>query len=180
MSAPSEPDFGRAPVRSGADERKATGGDWIIPALAAAFAAYYMWSIRDLVWEAKIAAVFVAVVLYTLIAIFAVKTILGLNAHRLRVDFTPLWETPELFRNRALLFGLAVVSVAVLPWLGFTISTFGFLLAAFLWLEHMPMRTAFITAASLALSGYVLFIAILRTAFPMGPFELAMHALFGI
>ena len=157
-----------------------TGGDWIIPGLAAAFATYYLISISDLVWEAKIAAVFVAVVLYTLCGIFLVRTVLGLRNGSLRIDFSPLWEDWGLFRQRALLFGLAAFSVALLPWIGFTLSTFGFLLATFLLLAKMALRPALITAGALALGGYVLFIAILRTAFPMGPFELAMRALFGI
>lgn len=166
--------------RGGADRREATGADWVIPILAVAFTTYYLISIEDLVWEAKIAAVFVSVVLYGLIAIFALKTLLGLRHGRLRIDFTPLWENGPLFRIRALLFGLAVLSVAALPWAGFTLSTFGFLFAAFLWLERMSLRMALITAGALALSGYVLFIAILRTPFPLGPFELAVRALTGL
>jgi len=175
-----QPVFNQEPDRGDADRRAPTGADWIIPAVAAAFATYYLISIEDLVWEAKIAAVFVAVVLYALIGIFVLKTSLGLQRGLLRIDFTQLWETPALFGQRALLFGLAVLSVAVLPWAGFTLSTFGFLLAAFLWLDRMPMKTALITAGALALAGYILFIAILRTPFPAGPFELAVRALTGI
>jgi hypothetical protein len=162
------------------DARIETGGDWVIPVIAFAFATYYLYSITDLVWEAKIAAVFVAGMLYLLIGIFALKTVFGLRRGTLKIDFSTLWENGPLFRERALLFGLAVLSVALLPWAGFTLSTFGFLLAAFLWLEKMPLKTALITAGSLSLAGYILFIAILRTAFPAGPFELAVHALTGI
>jgi hypothetical protein len=177
-----QPDFSEQsdPALRGQTTREPTGGDWIIPALALAFATYYLLSIKDLVWEAKIAAVFVAVMLYLLIGIFALKTVLGLKRGSLNIDFSPLWENWPLFRIRALLFGLATASVALLPWLGFTISTFLFLLAAFLWLERMPAKLAVITAGSLALAGYILFIAILRTAFPFGPFELAVRALTGI
>jgi hypothetical protein len=162
------------------DTQTETGGDWVIPVIALSFATYYLYSITDLVWEAKIAAVFVAGMLYLLIGIFALKTVFGLRRGKLRIGFRSLWENGPLFRERALLFGLAVLSVALLPWAGFTLSTFGFLLASFLWLEKMPLKTALITAGSLSLAGYILFIAILRTAFPAGPFELAVHALTGI
>jgi hypothetical protein len=168
------------PAPRGQDRREPTGGDWVIPALGLAFTTYYLWSIKDLVWEAKVAAVFVAVMLYLLIGIFALKTLFGLKRGSLVIDFSPLWENWPLFRIRALLFGLAALSVILIPWLGFTLSTFGFLLATFMWLEKMPAKTAVITAGLLALSGYILFIAILRTAFPMGPFELAVRALTGI
>lgn len=168
------------PAMRGQDRREPTGGDWVIPALGAVFATYYLWSIKDLVWEAKIAAVFVAVMLYLLVGIFALKTVFGLKRGSLVIDFSTLWENWPLFRIRGLLFGLAVLSVVLLPWLGFTLSTFGFLLASFMWLEKMPAKMAVITAGALAISGYILFIAILRTAFPMGPFELAVRALTGI
>jgi hypothetical protein len=168
------------PAMRGQDGPEPTGGDWVIPALGVAFATYYLWSIKDLVWEAKIAAVFVAIMLYLLIGIFALKTVLGVKRKSLVIDFSPRWENWPLFRVRALLFGLAALSVILIPWLGFTLSTFGFLLASFMWLEKMPAKTALITAGALAISGYILFIAILRTAFPMGPFEHAVRALTGI
>jgi hypothetical protein len=160
--------------------RETTGADWIIPALALAFATYYLISIRNLVWEAKIAAVFVAVLLYLLIGLFALRTLIGLKRRSLAIDFSPLWENAQLFRTRTLLFGLSALSVAVLPWAGFTLSTFGFLLATFLCLEKMPLKTALITSGALAVAGYVLFIVALRASFPPGPFELAVRALTGI
>lgn len=177
-----QPDFSEQsdPATRGQTTREPTGGDWVIPVLGLAFATYYIISIKDLVWEAKIAAVFVAVMLYLLIGIFALKTFLGLKRGNLTIDFSPLWDNWPLFRLRALLFGLATASVALLPWFGFTLSTFLFLLSSFLWLEKMPAKTAVITAGALALAGYILFIAILRTAFPLGPFELAVRALTGI
>lgn len=160
--------------------RQGTGADWIIPTLAAAFAAYYLWSISNLVWEAKMAAVFVAVVLFVLIGIFFAKSLFGLARHTSRFELRSLYDNWPLFRVRALLFGLTILSVALLPWIGFTISTFGFLLASFLWLARMSVKMAVITALSLALFAYGLFIAILDTAFPPGPFEWLMNTLFGL
>jgi len=179
MSGAPEPVPPHATERE-ADKRQPTGADWIIPAIGLAFATYYLLSIRNLVWEAKIAAVFVAVVLYALIGVYVLVTVVGLKRGSLRIDFSPLWGNLALFRIRALLFGLAALSVLALPWAGFTLGTFGFLLVSFLWLEKMPWKLAVITSGALAIAGYVLFIVALRTAFPPGPFELAMRALTGI
>lgn len=165
------------------DERKpsvATGADWIIPGLGAAFATYYLYSIRDLEWEAKVSGVFCAVVLFLLIAIFALRTGIGLLRGTHYVEWRSLWESRSLATIRGLLFGLTVLSVAIIPWAGFTISTFLFLFFAFLWLQRMSVRNAAITAAALALGGYLLFILILRTAFPTGPFERLVAALTGL
>lgn len=165
------------------DERKApvaTGADWIIPGLGAAFATYYLYSIRDLDWEAKVSGVFCAVVLFLLIAIFALRTAIGLLRGTHYVEWRSLWESRSLATIRGMLFGLTVLSVAIIPWAGFTVSTFLFLFFAFLWLQRMSVKNAAMTAAALALGGYILFILILRTAFPTGPFERLVAALTGL
>ncbi|MDR6951668.1 hypothetical protein J2X65_001017 [Ancylobacter sp. 3268] len=158
----------------------ATGADWIIPILGAAFATYYLISIKDLDWEAKVSGVFCAVVLFLLIGIFALRTAIGLARGTHYLELTSLYEDRKLAIVRGSLFGLTVASVAVIPWAGFTLSTFGFLFAGFLWLQRMNVRAAAITAGSLALFGYVLFILILRTSFPQGPFERLVSALTGL
>lgn len=162
------------------DGKVATGADWIIPGLGAAFATYYLYSIKDLDWEAKVSGVFCAVVLFLLIGIFALRTVIGLARGTHYVEWRSLWETHHLAMIRGALFGLTVASVAIIPWAGFTISTFLFLFFAFLWLQRMSARNAAITAGALALGGYVLFILILRTAFPTGPFERLVSALTGL
>lgn len=158
----------------------ATGADWIIPALGAAFATYYLYSIRDLNWEAKVSGVFCAVVLFLLIAIFALRTAIGLLRGTHYLEWRSLWEDHRLALIRGGLFALTVGSVAIIPFAGFTTSTFLFLFACFLWLQSMSVKHAAIAAGALALGGYILFILILRTAFPTGPFERLVSALTGL
>ncbi|MBS9478948.1 hypothetical protein [Ancylobacter radicis] len=158
----------------------ATGADWIIPILGAGFATYYLISIKDLDWEAKVSGVFCAVVLFLLIGIFALRTVLGLLRGTHYIELRSLYESHKLALIRGSLFALTVASVAIIPWAGFTLSTFGFLFACFVWLQGMSARNAAITAGALAFAGYVLFILILRTSFPQGPFERLASALIGL
>jgi hypothetical protein len=74
---------------------------------------------------------------------------------------------------------LAIGYVAVIAWLGFTLTTFAFLSAAMLTLND-GRRPGFVLglAAALALGGYLLFIVAFQTRFPVGPFERLMGALF--
>ncbi|MCS0496491.1 hypothetical protein [Ancylobacter mangrovi] len=167
-------------MKNDRDGKVATGADWIIPILGAAFATYYLISIKDLAWEAKISGVFCAVVLFLLIAIFALRTAIGLLRGTHYLELRSLYESHKLAVVRGSLFALTVANVALIPWAGFTLSTFGFLFASFLWLERMTPRRAALVAAGLALFGYVLFILILRTAFPPGPFERLVAALTGL
>jgi hypothetical protein len=73
---------------------------------------------------------------------------------------------------------LAIGYVAVIAWLGFTLTTFAFLSAAMLTLND-GRRPGFVLglAAALALGGYLLFIVAFQTRFPVGPFERLMGAL---
>lgn len=158
----------------------ATGADWIIPILGAAFATYYLVSINDLDWEAKVSGVFCAVMLFILIGVFALKTAIGLARGTHYIEWRSLYETHKLGMVRAILFLLTVASVAAIPYAGFTLSTFGYLFLCFLVLQKMPARRAAVIAGSLALFGFVLFILILRTAFPQGPFERLFFALTGL
>ncbi|MCJ8145033.1 hypothetical protein MKI84_19090 [Ancylobacter sp. A5.8] len=162
------------------DARVATGADWIIPILGAVFATYYLISIKDLDWEAKVSGVFCAVVLFLLIGIFALRTVIGLARGTHYVEWRSLYESRKLGSVRATLFLLTVASVAAIPYAGFTLSTFGYLFLCFLVLQKMPARRAALIAGSLALFGFVLFILILRTAFPQGPFERLFFALTGL
>ncbi|QIB34564.1 tripartite tricarboxylate transporter TctB family protein [Ancylobacter pratisalsi] len=161
------------------DGKVATGADWIIPILGAGFATYYLISIKDLAWEAKVSGVFCAVVLFLLIAIFALRTAIGVARGTHYLEWRSLYESHKLAIVRGALFALTVANVALIPWAGFTLSTFGFLFTCFLWLERMSARRAAIVAGSLALFGYVLFVLILRTALPPGPFERLVSALTG-
>jgi hypothetical protein len=62
--------------------------------------------------------------------------------------------------------------VAVIEWLGFTLTTFLFLAAGMLLLND-GRRPGFIVglAAALAIGGYLLFIVAFQTRFPEGPLE---------
>lgn len=162
------------------DGKVATGADWIIPILGAGFATYYLYSIKDLDWEAKVSGVFCAVVLFLLIGIFALRTLVGLLRGTHYMEIRSLWESHQLALIRGTLFGLTVASVTIIPWAGFTISTFLYLFFAFLWLQRMSVKQSAITAGALALGGYVLFILILRTAFPTGPFEALVSSMIGL
>ena len=103
-------------------KRAETGSDWILPALAAAFAVYYLYSIQDLTWEAKISGVVVATALFVLIGIFFVKSAIGLMRGRYRLGLDNLIDDREVMAQRLILFGLTVAYILIIPWLGFTLT----------------------------------------------------------
>lgn len=80
--------------------------------------------------------------------------------------------------GRLAFVGLIVAYIAVMPYLGFTLTTFSFLASAFLVNGARPVWRPVALAAAASLSGWLFFIVLLDTRFPQGPFERAVEALF--
>jgi hypothetical protein len=154
------------------------GADLVIPVLALAFAAYFFWSIAGLAWEAKANGVLIGTVLVGLVAIQLARMgrELARGAGDLRLD--PLWLPRDALVKRIGMVLLVVAFIAALDWLGLTLSLF---LAMALALRLMGVRRpATILWVSCAVAGaaYLLFVAILDSAFPHGPIEQLLARLF--
>jgi hypothetical protein len=158
--------------------KAALGADLVIPALALGFAIYFFVSIADLGWEAKANGVVLGTVLIALIALQLgrVALRLGRGEGDLRAD--PLWLPRDVLGKRVGMVLVTIAFIAALEWLGFTLSL---LLAMAIALRIMgvqrPSTIAWVSFA-VAASAYALFIAVLDSAFPHGPIELALARLF--
>jgi len=152
--------------------RRAVGGDLIIPLAAVAFTAYYVSTIIDSPWEAQANVFFVGSILVALVAILLVRLARAVLRGEADLGIGRLIEPRAVVPKRLALFGLALGYMVVIPWLGFTLTTFAFLAGAMLLLnEGQNKRLAFGLAALLALVGWLLFIIVFDTRFPAGPFE---------
>lgn len=159
--------------------RRPIGGDLIIPVAAIAFTLYYFTTIWDSPWEAQVNAFFVGSILLLLVAVLVVKLGREIAAGEADLRIGGLIEPRAVVPKRLALLLLAIAYVVVVPWLGFTLTTFAFLVAAMLLLsEGRRKGLALGVAALLALGGYVLFIAVFDTRFPAGPFERLMGSVF--
>jgi hypothetical protein len=154
------------------------GADLVIPALALGLAAYFFFSIADLVWEAKANGVLIGVILIALIAVQLAR--LGIRLARgegdLRVD--PLWQPRDVLWKRIGMVALTVVFIAALPWLGLTLSLLLAMLAALRLMGVRKLSTLLWVSSGVAATAYLLFIATLDSGFPHGPIERLLAALF--
>lgn len=159
--------------------RKAVGGELIIPVAGLIFTLYYFSTILESPWEAQVAAFFVGFILLGLILIFLVKTAVLLARGMARLDFSPLVTPLGITLTRLVLFGLTLGFMLLIPYFGFTFTTFLFLAAAFLLLQQRKRPGLAVgLAAGLSLTGYLLFIVAFDTRFPRGPFEELMRGMF--
>ena len=154
------------------------GADLVIPALALGFAIYFFFSIADLVWEAKANGVLIGAILVALIAVQLVRlgTRLARGEGDLRAD--PLWQPRDALGKRIGMVALTVAFIAALPWLGLTLSLLLAMLAALRVMGVRKISTLLWVSSGVAAAAYVLFIATLDSAFPHGPIERLLAALF--
>jgi len=146
--------------------------DLIIPALAVAFAIYYLTTITEVPWISQASAVFVTCLLFLSIAAFAVRTVRRIRKGTEAVHFEHLVSDVPTQVKRIILLAMTVGYVLLLDPLGFTLTTFVFLFCAIILLSSVAnWRTAAIVAASCSVAGYVIFIYFFQTRFPKGFIE---------
>lgn len=153
------------------DSKRAIGSDLIIPVAASLYAIYYVGSVWDFPAEAQRSGLFLATMLLGLSAIFFVRTAMGVFRNGARLDFSAVLGPEEGRRGRFAFFGLVLAYLGVVQYGGFTLSTFAFLFAGSLVSGLRPISKAFIFAATAAITGWLFFIVLLGTRFPVGPFE---------
>jgi hypothetical protein len=152
-------------------ERAPLGGDLVIPALALAFAIYFLFSVGGLAWEAKANGVLIGTILLVLVAVQLARIGLALRRGQGSLRADPLWLPREVFYRRVALVAVTVVFIATLKWLGVTL---GLLLAMFaaLWVCGVRSRAALVwIPLVVAASVYLLFILLLQSELPHGPIE---------
>ena len=146
--------------------------DLIIPAIALAFAGYYLTTITEVPWTSQASAVTVSALLIAAIAAFAIRTIYRVRkgSEYIALDLGKIDRAVNL--KRAALLALTVGYVSVIGHLGFTITTAVFVFCGIVLLSSLAnWRAALAVALSCSILGYVVFIYFFQTRFPRGPVE---------
>jgi hypothetical protein len=159
----------------GEPEKKHIGSDLIIPAAALVFTIYYFTTIWNSPWTAQVSAFFIGTVLICLIAAFVGFTVLSLVRGEADLGFQRISEPLSLIPRRVILLALTVGFILLIPWGGFTLTTFLFLSSAMLLLSRgARWKFILVLSAVLAIGGYFLFEYAFEVRFPKGPFEMMM------
>lgn len=164
---------------AGDSGKSALGADLVVPAMAVALTAYFFVSVADLSWEAKANATVIGVVLLVLVAIHVGRVLLRVRAGEATLSLTPLFEPRRTQRARVLLVALTALFIFLIPWLGVTLGLFMLTSALMLILGAGSLRKILTVSGIIAITAYVLFIAILNSRLPHGPFEKLMTILLG-
>ena len=153
-------------------QKKSIGGELVIPVAALLFTLYYFSTIIDSPWTAQVSAVFIGTILIVLIVIFTVGVVVRARRGEVDLKIGALIEPYSMLGKRVALFGLTLGFILVIPYAGFTITTFVFMTLGMLVLsDWQKKRFIVILCAVLAVAGWALFIYAFETRFPAGPFE---------
>ena len=150
----------------------------IIPALALAFAIYYLTTITEVPWIAQASAMLVSGLLVLSIIAFGVRTVYRIRAGREYLGLSDalgdLRANSGVNIKRAILFVLTMLYVFLMPRIGFSIATFLLIFLGIIVLSD-GKTTVFVRAFFVALLctvvGYLAFIHLFKTRFPFGPVE---------
>ncbi|MDA0241092.1 MAG: tripartite tricarboxylate transporter TctB family protein [Proteobacteria bacterium] len=160
-------------------EQKAIGGELIIPIAALVFAFYYFYTIIDVPWTAQVSAFFVGSILVALVLLYLVRAAAMLRRGEANLSMSTLISPADLIPKRLKLLVLTIGYIALVRFMGFTITTFLFLLLSMLVLgDGKRKRLILLIALIMSLGGYLLFIVAFKTRFPLGPFEAFMNLIF--
>lgn len=153
--------------------------DWVIPGAGVLFGIYYLYSIKDLPWEAQMLGLFLSLVVFLLAALLALRSIHQARTRGARFGFEILGGNRQLLLQRLGLLALCVAYVLLVDVLGFTLITFLFLLAAMLHLGVRSTKVLILLPTILAAAGYVLFIVVLNSRLPHGIVENLLNPIVG-
>lgn len=159
-------------------DKVSVGAELIIPIASLLFAVYYLTSIWGIRWEAQVNGLFHSAVLLLLVIVFLIKTFGRIARGEADLKFGKRLGTRSLLIQRLSLIGLAAIFVVTLPYLGFTLGTFLFLVVTLYYFQIRSWKVLTFVPLGMATAGYILFIAALNARFPHGVVENLLAAIF--
>ncbi len=157
--------------------RRQLGGELVIPAMAIAFTLYYFSTIWNSPWTAQVSAFLVGGILLLVCGIFLLRCVLWLARGEGTLGFSNVVNMDDIRTGRIGLIAATIGFCVFIERLGFTLSTFLFLLISMSILAK-GRRLGLILGVStlISLIGWAVFILAFDTRFPRGWFETTMKA----
>lgn len=166
-----------ASTREGGEKRQ-IGGELIIPVLALVFTIYYISTVIDSPWSAQLNAFMVGSVLILLVLLFIGYAVREVLKGRATLGASNLLAPYEILPKRLGFMALSLGYLIVMPWLGFTLTTFLFMAGSMFLLGSARRPVIYLVAAAI-MAGVALgvFIMLFQKRFPKGPVEYLLQAL---
>ncbi|MEQ8354265.1 MAG: hypothetical protein RH942_01900 [Kiloniellaceae bacterium] len=159
-------------------ERRQIGGELVIPVLALSFTLYYISTVIDSPWTAKLNAYMVGSVLIVLVLLFIGYALREVLTGRATLGASNLFGPYDILPKRLGFMALSLGYLIVMPWLGFTLTTFAFMAGSMMLLGGARRPVVYLAAAVvMAAVAFGVFIILFQKRFPKGPVEILVQAL---
>ena len=159
--------------------KRPLGGELIIPVSGALFAIYYSYTVWELAWQANAVGLSIGSAMAVLLVVMAVR--FAREWARGEADFSlgeVVYPLGTLARRAGILVA-AIGFILMMPYLGFTLSMFVFLLAGIMILSGIrQLKRGVVIALAVSIGGYLLFVVFIGARFPLGPVEHLLRPLF--
>ena len=157
------------------EARRQLGGEMVIPVMAVAFTLYYFSTIWNSPWTAQVSAFLVGGILLLVCGIFLLRCVIWFARGEGTLGFSNLINMDDIRTGRIGLIAATVGFCVFIERLGFTLSTFLFLLVSMTVLaKGRRFGLIVLISALIALIGWAVFILAFDTRFPRGWFETTM------
>lgn len=162
----------------GSGEKRQIGGELIIPVLALIFTLYYISTVINSPWTAKLNAYMVGSVLIVLVLLFIGYAAWQVLKGRATLGAANLFAPYDILPKRIGFIALSLGYLIAMPWLGFTLTTFVFMAGSMLLLGG-GRRPILSVAAAVVMAAIALgvFVVLFQKRFPKGPVEYLIQAL---
>ncbi len=158
-------------------EKRQIGGELIIPLLALGLTIYYISTVINSPWSAKVNAFMVGSVLIFLVLLFLGYVVREVLQGRATLGASNLLAPYEILPKRLGFMALSLGYLIAMPWLGFTLTTFLFMAGSMFLLGAARRPIAYLVAAVvMAAVAYGVFIVLFQKRFPKGPLEYLLQA----
>lgn len=159
-------------------EKRQIGGELIIPVMALAFTLYYIYSVIDSPWSAQLNAFMIGTVLIVLVLAFLGYAAWEVLKGRATLGMSDILAPYDILPRRLGFMVLTIGYLVVMPWLGFTLTTFLFMAASMLLLGG-GRRPVVAVMAALVMAAVALgvFVILFQKRFPKGPIEYLVQVL---
>lgn len=158
-------------AQQGQKKKRSVGAELIIPLMAAGYALYYIYTILDYPTEAQINGLFLGTMLCTLVAVLLVRVTLQWRRGEVDFGMERVLAPASMIPTRLAFMTLTIAFIGVIQWLGFTLTTFLYILGSLLVLKVRSRKALILMPLLSAAGGYLFFIVALETRFPKGPIE---------
>ena len=151
----------------------------IIPAGAVAFSIYYLSTVWELPFQAKVVGIYVASAIGVLSIILFVRFAREVMRGEKSLGFEGFSSDPVSEWRRWSVLALTIAFIGLMPVLGFVISLFTYVAASVVIIGGMArLKAAIILAATLTAIAFAIFILMVKVRFPISIFDQTLRDFF--